>query len=94
MSFADGSAKVRINSDGLTRDRKIYDTIALKKSLSIPELNLSFSVDLVEPRIFYTSGYCLSVVSGTLEHAGSTNQFGVLLNIGNNQKLMGVCCDE
>jgi len=72
LSFADGSAKVRINSDGLTRDRKIYDTIALKKSLTVPELNLSFSVDLVEPRIFYTSGYCLSVVSGTLEHAGST----------------------
>lgn len=72
VSFADGSAMVRINSDGLTRDRKIYDTIALKKSLTIPELNLAFSVDLVEPRIFYTSGYCLSVVSGTLDIAGST----------------------
>ncbi len=72
LTFADGSAKVRINSDGLTRDRKIYDTIALKKSLSVPELNVGFNVDLIEPRIFYTSGYCLSVVSGNLENAGKS----------------------
>ena len=72
LRFGDGSAKVRINSDGLTRDRKIYDTIALKKSLSVPDLNVAFNVDLVEPRIFYTSGYCLSVVIGNLESAGKT----------------------
>lgn len=72
LKFADGSQKIRINSDGLTRDRKIYDTIALKKSLSVPELNFAFNVDLVEPRIFYTSGYCLSVVSGNIESAGKT----------------------
>lgn len=79
LSFADGSAKVRINSDGLTRDRKIYDTIALKKSLAVPELNLAFNLDLVEPRIFYTSGYCLSLVSGILETAGTTRSvWGVI----------------
>jgi len=70
LRIGDGSAKVRINSDGLTRDRKIYDTIALKKSLSVPELNLAFNLDLVEPRIFYTSGYSLAVVSGNLDNAG------------------------
>lgn len=73
VKFADGSARVRINSDALLRDRKIYDTIALKKSLSVPELGLAFKIDLVEPRIFYTSGYCLSVVSGTMESAANSH---------------------
>ncbi len=71
MKFADGSAKVRISSDGLLRDHKIYDMIALKKSLSVPDLSLNFALDLVEPRIFYTTGYCLSIVTGTIELDGA-----------------------
>lgn len=70
IKFADGSAKVRINSSALARDHKIYDMLAQKKQLSLPELKLGFDLSFAEERIFYTSGYCLAIVRGKIELDG------------------------
>lgn len=79
IKFADGSSKVRINSSALARDHKIYDMLAQRKILSVPELSLGFDVSLLHPRIFYTSGYCLSIVRGSLELNGvSQPAWGVI----------------
>jgi hypothetical protein len=72
IRYADGSSKVRINSAALARDHKIYDMLAQRKSLSVPELGLGFDLSLVDPRIFYTSGYCLSLVRGNLDLNGAS----------------------
>lgn len=71
LLFADGSANVRIASSEVHRDTKIYDFLALRKSLSVPQLQMGFEINLVEPRIFYTNGYAMSIVTGTWNQSGA-----------------------
>lgn len=66
LRYAEGSNYVRIASDAILRDHKIYDYLALKKSLTIPDLGVDVKLRLTDDRIFYTNGYCLSLVEGDL----------------------------
>ncbi|MGB5106441.1 MAG: hypothetical protein WBP42_06975 [Candidatus Zixiibacteriota bacterium] len=79
VKFAEGASNVRINSDGLQRDHKIHDMFAFKKSLSVAGLAIGFELQLVEPRIFYSSGYALSVTTGTVTSDGkSESAWGII----------------
>ena len=77
--YADGSDNFRISSDVIRRDPKIFDHLALKKSAAVPELDFAMSFELTEQRFFYTSGFALALVTGTVELGSQTYEvWGVL----------------
>jgi hypothetical protein len=66
VRYADGFDHVRIISDSLVRDPKTNDLLALKKSITIPDLGVEAQLTLTDKRIFSTNGYSLSLVGATL----------------------------
>jgi hypothetical protein len=66
LRYAEGADRVRIASDMIQRDRNIYDYLALRKGLTIPDLGVDLKLNLTDNRIFYTTGYCLAIVEGVM----------------------------
>jgi len=69
--FADGSDNVDMISSEVLRDRKIHDWLANKKHVDVPGLGVSIDLRLTDRKVFYTSGYAIAVVEGTLSLDGS-----------------------
>jgi hypothetical protein len=78
--YAEGASLVRITSDDIRRDAKIGDYLALRKELSVPDLNLQLVVDLTDDRFFSSYGYCFAIVRGSLEIAGQSQSVWGLLD--------------
>ncbi|MCK4856938.1 MAG: hypothetical protein KAT58_03115 [candidate division Zixibacteria bacterium] len=79
LLYAEGADYVRINSDKVRRDNKIFDFLALEKSVRIAELDLELTLELTEKRFFYTSGFCLAIVEGEIMFAGEKESvWGIL----------------
>ena len=66
LRYAEGSDQVRVVSSLIRRDPKIYDYLALEKSVRLPELGVELTLKLTESRFFYTSGFCLALIEGEL----------------------------
>jgi hypothetical protein len=66
LMYADGSEHVQMTSDGFRRDYNIYDWMALNKHLSVPELGVAMELSYTESRIFYTDGYCVGIIQGSV----------------------------
>lgn len=66
LRYADGSDHVRIISEGLARDSRTNDLLALKKNIAVPDLGIEVKMTLTDKRIFNTNSYYLSLVEGTL----------------------------
>ena len=67
LHYAEGSDHVRVVSSLIRRDPKIFDYLALEKSVLLPELGVELKLKLTENRLFYTSGFCLALVEGELQ---------------------------
>jgi hypothetical protein len=72
--YADGANNFRIMSEAIRRDAQIGVPLALTKTASVPELGISFRVDLTDNRFFYTNGFALAIVEGELQRTGLTQQ--------------------
>jgi hypothetical protein len=79
LRYADGSDHVRIISEGITRDPRTNDLLALKKSITIPDLGIEVKMTLADERTFSTNGYSLSLVDGMMTIDGKLeNAWGII----------------
>lgn len=77
--YADGTENVDMISTEILRDRKIYEWLANKKRVEVPDLGLTVNLTLTNTRVFYTNGYAIAIVEGTVEFEGATESvWGVL----------------
>jgi hypothetical protein len=79
LSAAEGQQYVRMKSEEIQRDRKIFEWLANRKTLEQDELGVTFDVSAKEARVFYTSGFAIAEVAGTVTIAGRAEMaWGVL----------------
>lgn len=79
ISAAEGSNFVRIRSEDLQRDRKIFEWLANRKIVAVGELGLDLNVAFHDARLFYTSGFAIAEVIGNVQLDGiSTTAWGIV----------------
>ncbi len=79
LSVAEGQQYVRMKSEEIQRDRKIFEWLANRKTLEQNELGVSLNVTAQEARVFYTSGFAIAEMAGTVTVAGRAEKaWGVL----------------
>lgn len=77
--YAEGDQYVRISSDEIRRDPKIAEWLANRKILNASDLGVAFDVRLGAARVFYSSGFALTELEGTLTIDGQSEPvWGVL----------------
>ncbi len=70
--FAEGSDNVDMISSDVFRDRKIHEWLANKKRLVVEGLDLSIDLALTDTRVFYTNGYAISYIEGSMVAGGDS----------------------
>lgn len=70
LSAAEGQQNVRLRSEEIQRDRKIFEWLANRKTLEQDELGISIDVTAQEARVFYTSGFAIAELAGTVSIGG------------------------
>jgi len=79
IAAAEGSEHVRIRSEDLQRDRKIFEWLANRKIVAVGELGLDLNVAFHDARLFYTSGFAIAEAIGNAQLDGiSTTAWGIV----------------
>lgn len=79
LSAAEGQQNVRMRSGEIQRDRRIFEWLANRKTLEQEELGISIDVTAQDARVFYTSGFALAELAGTVSIGGVKERaWGVL----------------
>lgn len=68
-----------MSSSEILRDPKIYEWLANKKRLNADQMGLEVELSLTDKRVFYSNGYAVAEVEGTMRYQGREESvWGVL----------------